>query len=180
MRDPSKNAWPSWPAILLSVAVALLPALAGCGLVSFDVGQDVPPQTIMGSPIGALVPATLFSLPLNIDLSAETASRGTGPAKSANLTSLTLSVSSPAGGTFDFLTSITFSVTSPGDPSLPEVVIAKLQPVPGKAAISVPPTPGVDLLPYIKAGASIKASASGHQPSQDTVVTGKVVVTVHV
>ena len=84
------------------------------------------------------------------------------------------------GRTFDFLTSITFSVTSPNDPSLTEVVIAKVQAVQGKAAISILPTPGVDLLPYIKAGASIKASASGHQPSQDTVVTGKVVVTVHV
>jgi hypothetical protein len=180
MSDRSKNPRLSRRAVVLGAAVTLLPALTGCGLVSFDVSQDVPPQTIMGSPLGALVPATLFSLPLNIDLSAETTARGTGPAKSANLSSLTLSISSPTGGTFDFLTSITFSVASPNDPSLPEVVIAKLQPVPGDAVISIPPAPGVDLLPYIKAGASIKASASGHQPTQDTVITGKVVVAVHV
>jgi len=52
--------------------------------------------------------------------------------------------------------------------------------VPGTASISIPPTGGVDLLPYINAGASITAKASGHMPAADTTFVGTVVVTVHV
>jgi hypothetical protein len=148
--------------------------------LSFDVSQDIPPQTVTGSPIGALVPATLFALPLNIDLESETAAHGTGPARSANLSSLTLSISTPSGETFDFLTSISISIAPANGGTLPEVVIAKLQPVPATSSISIVPVPGVDLLPYIKAGASIRAAVSGHLPSSDRTVVGKVVVTVHV
>ena len=42
-----------------------------------------------------------------------------------------------------------------------EVEIASLNPVPGTRTISVPPKGGVDLLPYIKSGATIRATASG-------------------
>lgn len=161
--------------------VAMLSAsMPACGILSFDVSQDIPAQTITGSPLGSLVPATLFAIPLNIDLQSETAAHGTGPAKSANLSSLTLTVTSPAGQTFDFLSSITISVAASSGASLPEVVIAKLDSVPATSTISIPPEPGVDLLPYIKAGASITASASGHLPSQNTTVVGTVVVTIHV
>jgi hypothetical protein len=159
------------------VASLLAPCLTGCGLISFDIGQDIPAQTVPGSPVGALVPASLFSIPLNIDIASEVASHGTGPAKSVTLSSLTLTVTQPAGGTFDFLTSITISISASG---LPDQQIAALAPVPGTATISIPPTPGVNLLPYINAGATIKASAAGHLPAQDTTFTGHVVVTVHV
>jgi hypothetical protein len=166
--------------LFFALGALWLTSLAGCGLVSFDVSQDIPAQTIMGSPLGALLPVSLFALPLNIDIAAQTAAHGTGPAKSANLSSLTFTITAPAGGTFDFLTSITISIAPSGGGALPEVTIATLQPVPGTHSISVPPTPGVDLLPYIKAGASIKATVMGHAPTSDTTVTGKVVITVHV
>jgi len=169
----------SLAALSLPVVLAVS-VLGGCGLVSFDVSEDIPAQTVMGSPIGALIPATLFALPLNVDLGAETAARGTGPAKSANLSSLTLTISEPADGTFDFLSSITITVASSAGGALPEKEIAKLTPVPGTNKISIPPTPAVDLLPYIKAGAAIKATAVGHLPAQNTTIVGKVVITVHV
>jgi len=69
---------------------------------------------------------------------------------------------------------------SSGGGVLPETKIAELKPVPGTNKISIPPTPGVDLLPYIKAGAAIKATAMGHLPAQNTTIVGKVVITVHV
>jgi hypothetical protein len=160
------------------LAFSMVAATSGCGLVSFDVSEPIPPQVIAGSPIGALVPATLFSLPLNIDLAAETAAHGTGPAKSAHLSRLELDVSSPTDGSFDFLDSIAIKVSASGQP---ETEIAKLSPVPkGQKTISVPPTGGVDLLPYIKAGATIKTSATGHLPAKDTTVAGTVVINVHV
>jgi hypothetical protein len=120
-------------------------------------------------------------VPVNVDINSETAGHGTGPAKSATLSSLTLTVTSPAGGTFDFITSIAITVSSSADPSLPEQQIAKLEPVPATTTISIPPSPpNVNLLPYVKAGATVKATASGHLPSQDVTFDGKVVITVHV
>jgi hypothetical protein len=153
--------------------------LAGCGLLSVDVSQDIPAQTVIGSPIGALVPATLFALPLTIDLQSETAAHGTGPATSANLSSLTLSTTSPSGARFDFLTSIAISIGATSGGNLLEVIIAKLQPVQDRLHLD-PSGPWRRSAPYIKAGASIQAAVSGHLPSSNTTIIGKVVVTVHV
>jgi hypothetical protein len=164
-------------AVLLLAATL---ASGGCGIVSFDVGEAIPAQQIMGSPIGALLPASLFALPLDFDIQAETAARGTGPAKSANLKSLTLTITDPPDGTFEFLTSITITVAAANGGALPEVTIAELKAVPATKTISIPPKPGVDLLPYLKAGAAIKATATGHLPARTTTVGGNVVVTVHV
>ena len=159
------------------VAAALLASASGCGLLSFDVDQDIPAQTVPGSPLGALLPVSLFAIPMNVDISSETAAHGTGPASSVTLSSISLTVMSPSGATFDFVDSIAIKISAAG---LPEIEIARLQPVPGAASISIPPEGGVDLLPYINAGATITASASGHMPASDTTFAGKVVVTVHV
>ena len=159
------------------VVAALLGSASGCGLVSFDVSQDIPAQTVPGSPLGALLPVSLFAIPLNIDIRSETAGHGTGPASSVTLSSVSLTVMSPSGATFDFVDSIVINISGPG---LSEVEIGRLQPVPGTASISIPPTGGVDLLPYINAGATITAKASGHMPASDTTFVGTVVVTVHV
>jgi hypothetical protein len=159
------------------VAGMLVGSASGCGLLSFDVSQDIPQQTVPGSPLGALLPVSLFAIPMNVDIRSETAGHGTGPANSVTLSSVTLTVTSPAGATFDFVDSIIINVSAPG---LPDVEIARLQPVPGTSTISIPPDAGIDLLPYINAGATITASASGHMPASDTTFVGKVVVTVHV
>jgi hypothetical protein len=149
--------------------------LGGCSLISFDVSAEIPPQTVPGSPLGALLPASLFQVPINVDIASETAARGTGPASSATLKSLTLTVTSPSGATFEFLDSITIFVSAP---NLPEMEIAELSPVPDTASISIPPTAGVNLLPYINAGITITARASGHMPSQDVTFDGTVVIKV--
>jgi hypothetical protein len=149
----------------------------GCGLVGFDVSQDIPAQTVPGSPLGALLPASLFSIPMNIDIEAETRGHGTGPASSVTLKSITFTVTSPAGATFDFVDSIAINISGG---NLPQKEIARLDPVPGTTSISVPPSPGVDLLPYINAGATITATASGQMPTADTTFVGTVVVTVHI
>lgn len=158
-------------------AAALLASASGCGLLSFDVDQDIPAQTVPGSPLGALLPVSLFAIPMNVDIRSETTAHGTGPASSVTLSSISLTVMSPSGATFAFVDSIAISISAPG---LAEIEIARLQPVPGAASISIPPEGGVDLLPYINAGATITASASGHMPASDTTFAGKVIVTVHV
>jgi hypothetical protein len=166
--------------MVLAAGVVGAFALGGCGTLGFDVSQNIPSQTVPGSPLGSLLPASLFAIPIDINIQSETAAHGTGPASSVTLKSITLTITSPSGATFDFVDSISISVSSSGNASLPQVEIARLQPVPGTSSIDIPPTPGVDLLPYINAGATITATASGHMPSADTTFDGTVVVTVHV
>jgi hypothetical protein len=154
-----------------------LVALAGCGLVKFDLDQDIPAQTVQGSPLGALLPPSLFSLPLTIDVETGAKSHGSGVATSAYLKSLTFTVTNPPGDTFDFLDSVSIKISAAG---LPEKEIATLSPVPKASTIQLKPTPNVDLLPYIKAGPTMTATAGGHLPPHDVTFDGKVVVTIKI
>jgi hypothetical protein len=156
-----------------------LPALAlavGCGLVSFDIEERIPEQTVQGGLLSVL-PAGLFDLPLNIDIAAQTKARGTGPASSAHLSQVTLAITDPPDETFEFLDSITVTISGAG---LPEVEVARLPDVPAQARISLQVLPSIDLLPYIKAGAKMKATAAGHMPRRTLRFDGKVVVTVKI
>jgi hypothetical protein len=152
----------------------------GCGIIPFDVDQDIPEQRIAGNPLGGILPAFLSApIPLNIDLKAETQKRDTGPAKSANLKALRFRATST--GNFDFLDEIHIYVDSQNQPSLPRKEIARLSPVPkGQTTIELQVIDGVDLLPYINAGAEISAMASGHQPAMDFTYDGHVTITVHI
>lgn len=165
-------------ALLAAAALPVVGPGCGLGLVSFDVTQMIPAQTVPGNPLGPVLPAVLFSFPITVNLDSETQGHGTGPAKSAQLKSLLLEIREPAGATFDFLDSISITVGATG---LPDVEVARLDDVPAQGFISIPPTPGVDLLPYIKAGATkLTATASGHVPAQNITFFGQVIVTIKV
>jgi hypothetical protein len=155
----------------------LLLTVAACGLVSFDVEQPIPEQTIPGSPLGALLPPGLFSLPLQVDLESSTKAHGTGAASSAHLKALTLTIIDPPGETFAFLDGITITIAAAGQP---QRQIASLMPVPKASSIDLKPDANVDLLPYIKAGATISATATGRTPARDVKLNGKVVITIKV
>lgn len=166
-----------FPLHLLAFLVTVAGAAPACGLVSFDVEQAIPPQTVPGSPLGSLLPAGLFELPVTINLESETAARGTGPANSAHLKSLTLRITDPAGATFAFLDTIVIEVSAA---NLPQREVARLDAVPATAEISIPPTANVDLLPYINAGATLTATATGTMPAQTVTYDGRVVITVKI
>ena len=161
-----------------SALLALL--VSGCGIIPFDVDQDIPEQRIAGNPVGGLLPAFLSApVPLTIDLKAETQKRDTGPAKSANLKELRFHATS--SGNFDFLTEIHIYIDSQNQASLGKKEIARLSPVPkGQTTIELQVIDGVDLLPYINAGAEISATASGQQPTMDFTYDGHVTITVHI
>jgi hypothetical protein len=159
---------------LQATALGLAP---GCGLIGFDVKQMVPPQTVQGSPLGALLPGGLFQIPLNIDLAAQTKAMGTGPASSAHLKTLSLAVTSPAGETFEFLDELSVSVSGQG---LETKLVARSSPVPAESRISLEVFPGVDLLPYISRGATLVAAAQGHMPTRTVTFDGEVVIRVEV
>lgn len=157
------------------IAPLLVFVMSGCGLIGFDVSQDIPEDTVPGSALGGLLPA-LFSVPLTIDLEAEQAKRDTGPVSSASLKSLSFAATphNAPMGNFDFIDELHVSIARSDAPN-DKVEIAKLAPVPkGKTSISLQPIDGVDLLPYIKAGATVTGSGSGHQPTQDFSYDGSI------
>jgi hypothetical protein len=170
----------------LFVAFVLAAAIGGCGAIGFDVSQPVPEQQVPGSPIGGLLPSFLPQpFPVTINVQQETAKRSTGPATSANLKQVQFQITPHASpsGNFDFVDEIhIFVAPSSGSGSaLPMVEIATGKPVPkGQTTIDLSIVPGIDLLPYINAGASISATANGHQPAQTITYDGSVVVTVHI
>ncbi|MBK7857495.1 MAG: hypothetical protein IPJ65_02495 [Archangiaceae bacterium] len=161
-------------------ALALL-MLTACGAVKFDVDQDLAEQTVPGSVLGGVLPSFIPNpMKLNIDVKSEVAKRGTGPARAAYLTQLTLSVT-PHGSTatnFDFIDEVHLYVEALG---VTKTEVAKLQPVPrSKSTLDFDIVPEVDLLPFINAGAQITAAASGAQPSKDTTFDGHVRIEVRI
>jgi hypothetical protein len=155
--------------------VALL--AASCGTVGFDVEQPIPEQVVGGSPLGGLLPLGLFQVPLQVDLEASTKAQGTGPADSAHLKAMSLQITAPPGATFSFLDNVIIKVSAEG---LPEKEVARLDQVPPGARIDLNPVGGVDLLPYINRGATLRASATGRMPMQETRFNGQVVIRVKV
>jgi hypothetical protein len=172
-------------ALALAATITASLATAGCGLISFDVSQSVPEEQVPGSPLGGLLPSFLPQpFPITIDVQQETAKRSTGPARSANLKSVSFAITphDAPSGNFDFVDEIHIFVapSSSSGSSLPMAEIANLAPVPtGQTTIELTIVPSIDLLPYINAGASISATASGHSPPQTVTYDGTVVVTIH-
>lgn len=155
--------------------------VVSCGAVQFDVEQDLAPQTIQGNSLGGVLATALLANPytLNIDIKAEVAKRGTGPATRAFLKSLVFDISTTTPNeNFDFIDETRLYVEGPG---LAKVEIARLVPVPnGVKKLEFEIVPMVDLLPYIQAGATITATAKGTQPTRDTTFLGKVVIDVRI
>jgi hypothetical protein len=161
----------------MGVVLLLATSLLGCGLVKFDVSQDIPEQTVPGNPLAGLLPPALFAIPLDIDVQSSAKARGAGAATSASIKSLSFTIKTPPSETFAFLDSITIKISAPGRP---EVEVASLSPVPHEGTIQMKPTPGINLLPYLEAGPTMTAVASGHAPSQDITFNGKLVITVKI
>jgi hypothetical protein len=168
---------------LLLTAVLVM---SGCGALGFDVSQTIPQQTVPGSPLGGLLPSFLPSpFPINIDVKQQEAMHGTGPATSANLKSLTFQAlpHDKPSGNFNFVDSIQVFVAAP---NLPMVQIAQTPSTfKGNGTVQVTTlsldvVPNVNLLPYINAGATISAQATGRQPAQDFSYDGSVVITIRI
>ncbi|MDP2269348.1 MAG: hypothetical protein Q8N23_00260 [Archangium sp.] len=157
--------------------------LSACGAVGFDVEQKLPEQRIQRSALGGLLPA-LFPSPakLTVDLKAEQEKRGTGPATQILLKKLQFNIT-PAGapsGNFDFLEEAHLYAESSAA-GLPKVEIATLKPVPrGVTSVDFTIVPGVNLLPYVNAGAELSATATGTQPNQDITFDGLLIIDVRI
>jgi hypothetical protein len=171
-------------ACLPVLPLLLLSALGGCGAIAFDVDQGVPEETVQGSPLAGLLPGVLQApFAVTIDAKSETQKRNTGPATSAALKRLRF-IATPHGspsGNFDFVDEIHIFIEPSNGGTLPKVEIATLKPVPkGLTTLDLEVVHGIDLLPYIDAGAEISATASGHQPARDFTYDGSVTITIRI
>jgi hypothetical protein len=146
-----------------SAPLLLLAMTCACGLISFDISESLPAATLAAGPDGT----SLAALQAPVTIGAQ----DTGPADSAKLSSLSFTSSSTAP--FDFVQEIHLFVDSPG---LPEVEIANLVPVPtGQVTISLNVVPGVQLLPYLQAGCTLRSGVTGNAPAEDFTFTGELV-----
>jgi hypothetical protein len=163
-------------------------SLAGCGALRFDISQTVPEQRIMGSLLGALLGSFIPTpFPLTINLEQETKARGTGPAQSAGLKSLSFrltNVPNPPRSTdnFDFVDRIEIFIESAkSGTTLSKQKIADLLTVPrGVQTLNLQCYSNVDLVPYINEGSRISSTAAGKVPSQDVTFDGQITVEVRV
>jgi hypothetical protein len=152
--------------------------LAGCGIADFDVEQAIPSQTIQGS--GVPMPlASVFPIPLTLDLESKIKSRETGPIDSVTLKSLTLNVTSSTGN-WSFVQSIdVFVESTKSGTTLPKVKIASVGAPGAVRTLAFKVEDDVNLKPYVDEGSKVESSGSGTQPTEDVTFDGKSVFTVH-
>jgi hypothetical protein len=160
---------------LLVPVVAALVMGAGCG-VSFPVNIDAK-STIPGGGLFSQIVPNQFADFTSLDLSQSQDFKNAGVAKdhvdSAKLTSVTLSIVSPAGGTFEWLDDVAFFVETDGQP---KKQIAHKTGIPNDATKVSLDVDGVELAPYIRADKmSITTSATAHAPREDTKIDAALV-----
>src|SRR5258708_1291115 len=90
---------------------ALLLVIAGCGVTDFDVNESIPAQTVQGSPLPGPL-ATLFPIPVSLDINSQIEAMHTGPINSVTLKLLELDITSPASADWSFVTQIDVEVSS--------------------------------------------------------------------
>lgn len=160
------------------VCLALAAAAAGCGITDFDITQPIPQQTIAGSPLPGPL-ATLFPIPLNIDISQQIKQMDTGPISSVNLKSLSLTLHT-AGADWSFVDEIDVYVSSTKSGSaLQKVEIAHATKPGAVQTINFTVDTSVNLKPYIDEGSQVEGDSMGTAPTMNEQYDGQGVFTVH-
>jgi len=162
----------------MGMVVAL--AAPGCSIIDFDVDQQIPTQTVQGSGIPTQL-ATLFPLPLSLDLSSKIKAMNTGPIKSVTLSSLELTITMPTDASVDwsFVDQVdVFVESTKSGTTLPKAKIASVSKPTGQKMTFVVEG-SVNLKPYVDEGSQVDSAGSGHAPATDVSYNGLGVFTVH-
>jgi hypothetical protein len=174
---------PPWSAHRLALAAAAFATLTcGSDLDNVEVESDGRAMIPAGSVVDQLLGDLAFTGFDDIDVSQSQELENQGYTEdqidSVHLESITLTISAPAGGDFDFLDQIAFFVEAEGEE---RVEIARLSPVPaGQTELDVP-VADVELLPYVVAPAmTVTTEATGSAPDQDTTVDAHLVFDVDI
>ena len=164
--------------------LALLVLVGGCGIADFDVDQPIMEQRIAGSPLPGPL-ATLFPLPLNIDISAKIQAMHTGPIDRVTLASLELAITPTAmpagdGDDWSFIDAIEVYVSSSKSGStLPKVKLAHVASPGAVTRLDFTIEPDVNLEPYISEGSVVEGDSTGRAPPDDVTYDGTGVFSVH-
>jgi hypothetical protein len=164
---------------LLIVAFASV-GFAACGWVSFDTTVNIDPQVIPGSPAAAAAVPSATATTSAVALDSSDLPKNADLADSVKLRTLTLTITSPPGGTFDFVDMMSVTISAMAGSGLRDVELAAGTPAPGSNQLILTATNDIDLLPYIRAGATLRATGSGHAPIADTTVAGQAVLKVSI
>lgn len=148
-----------------------------CSLAEFDIEQNIPEQTIQGTPFGVL--AQFFDIPIQIEIQAKIKEQETGPIDSITLKSLVFRVTSDDDD-WGFVDSVDLFVDSTKEgSSLSQHVKVAHGDKPGAiTSYSLTSVSGVNLLPYVEEGAELTAEAKGSAPPDDVSFAG--IATFHV
>ena len=164
--------------------IAVLFALAGCGVADFDIEQPIIEQRVQGSPLPGPL-AVLFPLPLDIDISQKIKEMETGPIDRVTLSKLTLTITAtamPSGDTdnWSFVDDIhVFVKSNKSGTALPRVEIANVIAPGTVTTLEFNVMKSVDLQPYVEEGSVVEGESSGRLPEDDVTYTGEGVFTVH-
>jgi hypothetical protein len=167
------------------VRISLLFVLvSGCGIADFDITEDIAEQRVAGSPLPGPL-ATLFPLPLEIDISAKIKAMHTGPIDRVTLSSLRLRITDtarPPGDQDDwsFVEEIrVYVASSKAGSGLPRVELAHVASPGAVTVLDFAIVPGVNLDPYINEGSIVQGESRGTLPPDDVTYDGRAVFTVH-
>ncbi len=140
----------------------------------------MPEQRVQGSGLPAPL-ATLFPLPLDLDLSAEIQEQTTGPIDRVSLRTLTLTITDTArtGSDTDdwsFVEEIHVFVRGT---TLPRVEIAAASNPGAVTTLAFTVDGSVNLQPYVAEGGVVESEGRGTLPADDVTYDGLAVFTVH-
>lgn len=168
----------------VSVCLSIAFGSAACGLANFDVDQDIPEQTIDGSPLPDVFDM-FFEFPLMIDIESKIKAKETGPIDWVHLTSLELVITDaarPAGDSDDwsFVRSVDVFVQSTRQgSSLPRVRVARASSPGPVTVMQFDPDSDINLVPYINEGSQMTTEAEADVPPDDVSFRGRAVFEVN-
>jgi hypothetical protein len=155
-------------------------AASGCSIVDFNINQPIPTQSVQGSNIPTPL-ATLFPLPLSLDLSSKIKAMNTGPINSITLSSLELTITMPTDHSVDwtFVDHVdVFVESTKSGTTLPKAKLATAS-MPTGQKMTFAVEGSVNLKPYVDEGSQVDSSGTGRAPASDMSYDGLAVFTVH-
>lgn len=143
---------------------------------NFDVPVDAETTIPAATILDQLLEPFSFGALESIDFTQELKNQGVSKSDvdSVHLKSFTLTITGPAGQTFDFMDSISFSVETDGQA---KTLVAKLDSIPkGATKIDLTVETGLELAPYVVApNMRMTTSVQGKRPMQETKIAAHLV-----
>ncbi len=166
-------------ALLGTLALGML---VGCNNIdNFEVPVDAAATIPAATILDQLLDPFSFGALESIDFTQELKNQGVtkSDVDSVHLKSFSLTITAPAGQTFDFMDSVSFSIETDGQP---KALVAKLDAVPkGATKIELTVETSLELAPYVVAPSMrMSTSVKGKRPMTETKIAAHLVFDIDV